>query len=439
MKLIVSTILVTLLALSQFAASAQEIKKFTYGGNGGRSNGTFAVQYYIQDGDKKYPLDKVSDPLDLNEFKNKIQFQIEISDLKLGLNNAFNKVRNSDHPKAYYLEISRLNIGISGLKELGADTLKISSGNGHYGAHTGSISYLIDSLPSKKHLLFQVKTRIINGVYGRKWKGVTVSKKINVIPKTPEVKEIVTVSEEADTAENQRPLREWTNRFPSDNTNRSEKEKEEETIEDKFWDKIEQDLIADDKQSVLERCKVYLKNCEMKIFQECKKHEDVLFYMASFVPKDEKKTIINQYKELYPSGKYLDQLDTLIKQPIEVSIPIKEGYAKLDFDHNALLVNRVIGGNKPYYVGFFDTEKNKNYAVKQVRFAKENFYIDLNTLEIPEGNYHVKITDSKGRLFTKTNDVYVSQLFTIPNSLKVTVILILVCICGFLYKKYIYF
>ncbi|MGB5437554.1 MAG: hypothetical protein WBM98_16795, partial [Maribacter sp.] len=212
-----------------------------------------------------------------------------------------------------------------------------------------------------------------------------------------------------------------------------------ETIETKLWAKIEQDLISDNKKSLLQLCQIYKMNCDQHIFTECEYSEDVLFFMASLVSDDEKPILIMEYKDQYPSGKYIDRVDKLIIKPKITLNPINEGFAKLDYDKKILLANRIEGGNRPYHIGFFDYSKNKEYAVKSIGFNTDDISIDLSTLEIPDGPYTVKVRDSVGRVFVEKSGVLVSEDIRVPNSIKLISIIGLIGLLILLYKRFIHF
>jgi len=297
------------------------------------------------------------------------------------------------------------------------------------------ISFGIKPVDANKQFVFRYKLRIRDGIYDRVWDGPIISKSLTVLPKIPEIKDTVaTVSESENT--NKRPLyydRRYEPRQQEENTlNQSE------TIEDKLWAKIEEDLISDNKKSLLKRCQIYKMNCDQNIFTKCEYSEDVLFFMASLVEDSEKPMLIEVYKKQYPSGKYIDRIDGLIVKPKKTIIPIKDDLAKLDHDDKILLVNRVEGGNRPYHVGFFDYA-NEEFAIKSIGFNSDAISLDLAELEIPEGSYTVKIRDAADQVFVEKDGVYIRGNMRVPNSVKLIVIIGLLGIVAFLYKRYIYF
>ncbi len=438
MNKLVHIVIFIFLWLSQAPLFGQELKKFTYDGNGKRSNGTVQVAYFIESGNRKYKIDNEFEEIDLNTYKGEVNFIIQVGNLRVGLNRSLTKIRNRDHEKVFYLELIRLKANTEGYKAVGPDTVKIASAKGHYAKKTNRLVYKIHPETSQKKLWFQAKTRIIDGIYDRKWDGIILSKSITIVPRIEQKHNTITHSSQTKRKGSSKYGTRKGSRSESFD-NQSDTIQKSRTIEDKLWARIEQDLLSGDTEGVLERCKVYKVNCIQQIFTACKHKEEVLFYLAKLTDGDEKITLVNEYKALYPAGKYIDALEKMIIKPQPVIVPIKEGVAKLDFDKKVLVVNRIEGGKHPYYIGFFDYQKNKEYAVKQVRFNKKDQFVDLQSLEIPEGSYQVKVIDSQGQVFIEKNKVFVSKVLSFPNSIKACIILILLVVVGFLYKKYIQF
>lgn len=438
------TIFVFLLCLGQSSTYGQWAnaskpdpgQKFSYGGSGTKFNGTVKVNYFVESENRREALDSI-DTIDLNEYRGMLRFVAEISDLRLGLNGSYDGVKNSDHPKVFYLEVIRLQpTNKDWVSPIAADTVKISAQGGHFGKNENRIQFGIKSVDTKNQILFRFKLRIRDGIYDRDWDGPIISKKLIFLPKIPEIKDTVATIAEVQNSE-KRPV--YYDRRYEPKASENDALNQPETIEDKLWAKIEEDLISDNKKSLLQRCQIYKMNCDQRIFNDCEYSEDILFFMASLVEDSEKQALIDEYKTQYPSGKYIDQIDGLIVVSKKTIIPIKEDLAKLDNDNKVLLVNRVEGGNRPYHVGFFDYAKNKDYAIKSIGFNSDAISLDLSELEIAEGSYTVKITDSADQVFVEKTGVYVSEEMQIPNSVKLIVIIGLIGVLGLLYKKYIYF
>ncbi len=440
------TIFVFLLCLGQINSYGQwanksesepdTAQKFSYGGSGTKFNGTINVNYFIESENRREALDSINS-IDLNEYRGNVRFVAEVSNLRLGLNSSYDGVKNSDHPKVFYLEMIRLQPSHKeSVAAMAADTVQISAEGGHFGKNSNRILFGIKTVSAKKQINFRFKLRMRDGIYDRDWDGPIISKKLTVLPKIPEIKDTVATVTETKVSD-QRPV------YYDRNYERREQEEDTlnqpETIEDKLWAKIEEDLISDNKKSLLQRCQIYKMNCDQHIFSECEYSEDVLFFIASLVEDSEKPMLIKEYKKQYPSGKYIHRIDGLLVKPEKTILPIQEDLAKVDHDDEMLLVNRVEGGNRPYHVGFFDFAKNKEYAIKSIGFNTDAIALDLSELEIPEGSYTVKIRDSEDQVFVEKSGIYISENMQIPNSVKLVVIICLVGAVGFLYKRYIYF
>ncbi len=440
MKKLFQIVIFLFLCLGQMSLYSQELRKFTYGGNGKKSNGAVYVEYFIESGGRKHKINNNTNEIALNNYKEEVRFIIQVSKLKVGLNRSFTKVRNRDHEKVFYLELIGLKVNTEEYKAVGSDTVKIASAQGHYAKKTNRLTYILRPKTSKRKLLFQAKARIIDGIYDRKWDGPIISRSITIVPRIEQKRNKNAV---AHSSRAKRKRRSKYNRRKSSKIKYFEDEKDSLqtviTIEDKLWAKIEQDLISGNTDSALERCKIYRVNCFQQIFTSCKHNEEVLFYVAKLIGGNEKTAMVNQYRELYPGGKYIDELEKMITKPPPEVVPIKEGIATLDFDEKVLVVNRIEGGVRPYYMGFFDYQKNKEYAVKRVRFNKKDQFVELQSLEIPEGTYLVKVMDSQGQVFIEKNKIFVSKVFIFPNSIKACIILTFLAVLGFLYKKYIQF
>ena len=420
---------------TKFAPEATQ--KFTYGGNGGKFNGVVNVSYFIESENRRESVDDISNTVDLNKYRGPIRFVAEVSDLQLGLNASYEGVKNSNHPKVFYLEIIRLQPASHSelIVPIAPDTIKVSAKGGHFAKKQNDISFVIKPVNRKKKFLFRFKIRTRDGIYDRDWDGPIISKELTVLPKIPEIKNIKTTIAKAETTKQDRVSYE---RYKP-RRQQEEVQNESETIEDKLWAKIGEDLISNNKKKLLQRCKIYKMNCDQHIFTECEYSEDVLFYMASLVEDVEKPAVIEEYKKQFPDGKYIDKVDGLIAKPKKAIIPIKENLAKLDYDEKILLVNRVEGGERPYHVSFFDYAINKEYAIKSIGFNSEAISLDLSELEISEGFYTVKVRDADDQVFVEKQGVYVQDTMQISNSIKLIIIIGLLGLVGFLFKKYIYF
>jgi len=75
-------------------------------------------------------------------------------------------------------------------------------------------------------------------------------------------------------------------------------------LESDLWAKIKEAKISDNQKALKEYCQLYQMNCELKIFENCKYEEEVLFYLIVIATNVQRRSLIKGYKNLYPEGKY---------------------------------------------------------------------------------------------------------------------------------------
>jgi len=432
--------IIFVLACFLFSAvsSAQQLENFTYAGNKGKSQyASVKVQYVLYNGSRMHNLEVTDTIIDLNEYKGPVFFGISFSDLKFGLNNKRTKQRHPRHYKNFYLKIFNLTDNFQGFGPVPSDTMRIASKDDHLGKLVDVLHYQIDTITKRTTVKFQVGANTIGKEYNNEWNSIRLTKKIKLIPRPLEKSKKDSSISDADGSSKSSKKRSRKRKYTS-NSNTSEKD-DDDTLESRIWADIEKELQTAEKKKLLGLCKLYKTNCDEGFMTSCKHLEDVIFYMALQVSDAEKKTIIADYYRLFPDGKYREQLQKLIIKPEPKKIPIEEGLAKVEFDKNALVVSRVKGGKLPYYIGFFNEDKSKEFAVKGQRFSEENITLHLDSLNMPEGNYVVKVLDADNQIFAQEQNVFVAKKYSLSNSVKLTIVLILVGFIGFLYKKYIHF
>jgi hypothetical protein len=372
---------------------AQERKTFTYGGvKGNKYNGAVDVACVVVAGGRTYPLKGLT--VDLNQYAGDVKLGVQFTNLQVGLTDSFDKVRNSDHPKVFYLHASSLQLE-NNVLSIEGNGVVIGAPSGHYGGGSNVLVYTINPIASERDVALRVKAEIVDGVYDQQWNVFTVTKKFTILPRSR-------------------------------------------NLENELWTQIEAAFKAGDKKALLEKCTRYQLSCDEGAFSDCGHKEDVVFYLISISGGKQKDLLIKEYMEKYPQGKYVAELgkDASV---MDTGEPIQPGLARLDFDEVALLINEIKGGVRPYYASFFDYAKNKEYPIKSVRFNKESILLELESVGVPEGFYTVKVTDGKGAIFVEKENVRVRETLTIPPSVKLGGILLVVGGLIFVYKKYIHF
>jgi len=419
-------------------SSAQQVENFTYAGNKGKSqNGSVKVQYVLYNGSRVHNLEATDTIVDLNEYKGPVFFGISFSDLKVGLNNKRTKLRHSKHYKNFYLKVFNLTNNFQGLGSVPGDTMRIASKDDHLGKLVDVLHYQIDTITRRTTVKFQVGANTISKAYNAEWNSIRLTKKIKLIPRPSEKSKNDNSISDTDSSSKSSKKRSRKRKYTS-NRDASKKD-DDDTFEGRIWANIEKELQTVEKKKLLELCNLYRANCDEGYMTSCKHLEDVLFYIAKQVPDAEKKAIIADYYKLFPDGKYREQLQKLIIKPEPKKVPIEEGLAKIEFDKNALIVSRVRGGKRPYYIGLFNEDKSKEFAVKGQRFSEESITLHLDSLNMPEGNYVAKVLDADNQIFAQEQNVFVAKKYSLSNSVKLTIVLILLGFIGFLYKKYIHF
>ena len=436
---------VSILMLFTCLSFGQTRKKFVYGGSKGvKHKGTFAVSYFIAHKGRLQPLPDSIQTIDLNLYEQNPKLVVQLEALQLGLNASFSQLKHKDHPKVHYANVWIANKDLPYCYALSTDTLKLGAQEGHYGKPMIQLAFGVQNPDGKKQIQLKVKTETVDGIYNRNWKGITVARPFIIVPRKAVPKtEIAEVEEDAATharrSNNPNRYRNYRRNSLYEKTATDTLSTEEPTIEDELWAMIEQDQISGKKKSLITNCRLYQMNCQQRVFEQCKYQEEVLFFLIGAVAPIEQKELVAVYKSRYPNGKFLEHLPTQVIQEDMVLVPIEKDLAQIDFDENALLVNRVKGGNKPYFIDFYDYQKNKELAVKSHRFNKEDLSVSLDELGIPQGMYTVKVMDSKGQLFVEKSAVFVRNAIQIPKSIKLSIVLLFIGSMGFLYKKYIHF
>jgi len=403
--------------------------------------GTFKVSYFIEQGDRKKEIDPRTSTIVLGEYKGDINLVVEFTNLTLGLNDTYTKVRNSEHDKVFFLKGYRVPIDTEAYHSLGIDTVSISAQKGHYGEQIGAIRYRIVAPDKKRNVPFQINTLIVNGVSDRTWKSKTISKAYTLVPKPIVVKDtikpIVTPTENPVTTV--RSSREQE-RFYSRTDTSKDTIAPEVAIEEKLWEKLQEQLLKNNKEAVIEHAKIYRMNCSNGIFTSCTHAEDALYYILAMqeniLPTN---PLLLAYRQEYPQGKYTTQItEWLAVKPPELR-PVICDIAQIQVDHKALVIGEIKGGEPPYYVNFYDDKKNNSYPIKSIRFTESNTCIMLSDLEISEGNYRISITDNHGQFYTEKKGIYIKEPIEIPKTVSLSGVLLCLFGIGLGYKKYIHF
>ncbi|MCB0376247.1 MAG: hypothetical protein KDD04_10040, partial [Sinomicrobium sp.] len=355
-------------------------------------------QYMLEVGNRATKLEGKT--IDLNQYSGDVKLIIQFSNLKLGLNNSFTDVRNSDHPRFFYMEASQVKTN-NVLLPAGDGMVKLSATGGNYGPTSNKLVYTIGSVSSKATVRLVARAEIVDGIYNRKWRAVNINENFTFLPKKVSLETLT-----------------WR-QISS------------------LWNTLQENPDAGDPAALLEKCAEYRKGCANEEFT-CRYEEDVLYYTIALSAGRERKTLIGEYREKYRKGKYLETIEQL-PEPHEPEIPIEKESARIDFDDNYVIVNGIKGGKQPYYIKFYDYEKNEKYPLESRRFNKSGTQLALAFVPVPEGFYTVKITDAKDNVFIQEDKVYVREAFALPPSVKLGGILLFLGGLAFVYKKYIYF
>jgi len=449
---------------------SKEQLSFLYGGPKGKKHGgKIKVAYLIKSGKQKIDLNKVNHIIDLNAYKEPVTVSIQFSELKLGLNKSTDKMRHDDHHKIFYMEIRADESYASILNAIQAP-VKLAAANSHYGLNEVELHYSINpAISSKKTINLATPLLIVDGVYNRKWIAKTTQKSIFILPK-----KIIPVNDPCvnkncqpnEVCLNGKCIKRNSNKCAHckrdelciNNTcvqtkkSRNQKsadcnceeyeicvnERCEKTAAHKLWKSIEADSLGL-QSSTLKNCELYLDNCEVGIFKNCLQVEEVLCIQLKLAESDERQTLEEQYLDSYPNGKCKDEILENRLAEEELIDSIQPGLARLQFDKRALVVHRVNGGSKPYYIEFFNSDKNKTSPIKRERFNKEYHSLSLQSLKIPEGNYQVKVVDKTGNAFIETEEIYVKAAADFSKSVIALSLVMCIMLLFSLYRKYIHF
>lgn len=466
-------VLITFLLQGQL--SGKEVITFNYGGAKGKKHGgQVTVDYKIVSLKKSTAFDKSEKIIDLNLYRENVSLVVKFSDLKLGLNKSADKTRHSEHKKVFYLEV-QADLSHKNAIEKTNSPIKVASTNSHYGLNESELQYVINPhLQFGKTITLKTTLIIVDGVYNRKWPVKTLAETVIIRHRIDPCKTVVCknnqycvegkcVTQPLSGAKNP-CLKCKTNEYcvgtrcipkkgqnhRSSNSGSSANCENCETFEVcinnrcqkteafKLWERVEMAYQSNDEQT-LEKCKLYLSNCDAGIFDDCFHYEDVLCIEMELVEEEKQIELENLYLENYPEGKCKDSILVRIKNRIPPYDSIKNNFATLNYDDRALIVNKVVGGLKPYYIDFFDFKENEDFPIKRERFSKEFFCLDLNTLNIPTGEYHVKVVDNKGNPFTDQEEIYIyASAESSKSAVALLFTLFFVMLFG-LYRKYIQF
>lgn len=465
-------LIVLITFLLQVQLSAKEVITFNYGGTKGKKHGgQVTVDYKIVSLNKSTAFDKSEKIIDLNAYKENVSLVLEFSDLKLGLNKSADKARHSEHKKIFYLEV-QADLSYKKVIASTNSPVKVASTNSHYGLNESELQYVINPhLQFGKTLTLKTTLIIVDGVYNRKWPVKTLTETViirhridpcstTVCKSNQYCEEGKCVTQPLDRTKNpclackaneycagtkcisiSRQNRGSSNATDCNScaefeiclNNRCEK-----TEAFKLWERIETAYHNNGEQT-LEKCKLYLKNCDAGVFNKCLHYEDVLCIEMELVEEEKQIELENQYLENYPEGKCKDSILVRIKNRIPPYDSIKANLATLNYDDRALVVNKVVGGLKPYYIDFFDLKENEDFPIKRERFSKEFFCLDLNTLNIPTGDYQVKVVDNKGNPFTDQEEIYIYASVEKSKSVVALLFTLFFVMLYGLYRKYIKF
>ena len=260
----------------------------------------------MEQGDGKKQIDPRTTTLVLDENEEQTTILVEFHNLTLGLNDTYTKLRNSVHDKVFYLKGYRVPIKVEGYHPVGLDTFSISAQKGHYGERLGAISYRIVAPSQKKGVLFQVKTAIVNGVSDRTWKSKTISRTFTVVPPPLVVEDTIVptmVPVEKPVVAVQRSRRQ-TRSTPVPISRPIDTIAPEVAIEEKLWSKVQEQLLKNNKEAVIQHCRIYRMNCNNGIFTACTYAEDALFYLIA-MQEDILPTnpLLLAYRQQYPQAR----------------------------------------------------------------------------------------------------------------------------------------
>lgn len=419
----------------------QEYKKLTYGGLNGKShNASFEVHYFLAHEGRKEYIDNSVQVIDLNDYKSKVRLGVQLKNLKVGLNNSFSKIRNQNHAKVFYVEGFSISNTNEAFRSVGLDTIKKGSKSNHFSTGIDFLVFEINPLHEKTKLDFKINTLVVDAVYNRKWLGTKISRSIVFLPKKR-----VESSQNKQLTQTQKKTRYRRNYSSSVDKISSSKEEEEEEeqeegLDNRIWRDIEDNIVKDQRDKLIENCELYLSICEKYNTHKCAEKEDVYFYLIQNTEGAQRNSFMNLYSELFPSGKYCEQVVSLLQEmekKIVTTPPVSQGH--LDYDSNAMVVDNIYGGQEPYFVGFYDVTKSKTHPIKTVRFSNRDKIIFFENLKLPEGFYAVKVFDAMGSNFTEPKRIYLDSFVKLHKSIKLVFFLAPILLLFVLYKKYITF
>lgn len=137
--------------------------------------------------------------------------------------------------------------------------------------------------------------------------------------------------------------------------------------------------------------------------------EDVIYtQINNSLTSQTKETLLEEYLELFPEGKYIEKVNELVLEDITeyedeegrvievASFPTNAISAEIEIQDGELFIDYIQGGVPPFKLEFYDiVESNaKNYAIEIGR--SRSFKVNLEALPLEHDNYVVGIIDASG-------------------------------------------
>ncbi len=427
--------------LLQYSLTGQELQKITYGGNSGtQNNASFEVRYFILHKGQKQKLTATAPVIDPNKYSDEIAVGIQIKNLKVGLNSTFTKVKKNAHAKVFYLEAFSITKSVNGIQLDDPNAIKIDANNKQFSTKRDYVLFKIKPSSKKQNFNLTIETRIIDGIYNRKWLGNRITKSIVCLPVKEVVKEPekVTVNKKVTKSKRVKPKK----RYQSTKEVVRDTISEEEGIEKLdliLWTQIEKSIEEDEINSLVENCKLYIKTCNNFSDLACQNLEEAYWHLIKNTIAEEQVALITQYNEKFPLGKYEAQVNAFLEVEEEEIPPIRPGLAQIDYDTEALVITNVLGGKSPYYLSFYDVAKSKEFPVKKMSFNTKDLVLLFKDLELSQGFYEIRIYDSKNSEFVDKKRIHIEEYIALSSTMRLIIFLIPFLFLAYLYKKFIYF
>lgn len=138
--------------------------------------------------------------------------------------------------------------------------------------------------------------------------------------------------------------------------------------------------------------------------------EEVLYTQINNAPtSNDKEKYLEEYLELFPEGKYIERVNTIILEDFDgfgadgggtalevASFPAGAITAEVDIQDGVLFIDHIKGGTPPFQIEFYDIEeaKMKNYSLDIGK--NRAFRVNLKALPLEGESYVVGIIDAQG-------------------------------------------